>query len=55
MTLIKYIMIISILMISGCKMGVRKNENIQQDVKNEISRAERFKLEKRMDGLRSQS
>jgi iron complex transport system substrate-binding protein len=47
MTLIKYIMIISILMVSGCKMGVRTNENIPSDVKNEISRAERFKLEKK--------
>jgi iron complex transport system substrate-binding protein len=47
MTLIKYIMLITILMSSGCKMSVRKNENILPDVKNEISSAERFKLEKK--------
>lgn len=47
MTLLKYITLIAILMTPGCKMSVKKNENKVVYSKNEILKAERFKLEKK--------
>lgn len=46
MTFIKYILIISVLITTGCRLSVRKGENILPHVKNDITRAERFRLEK---------
>jgi iron complex transport system substrate-binding protein len=46
MTFIKYILFISVLITTGCRLSVRKGENILPHVKNDITRAERFRLEK---------
>jgi iron complex transport system substrate-binding protein len=47
MTLFKYITLIAILMTTGCKMSVRNGENRLTYSKNEILKAERFRLEKK--------